>query len=81
MGGALQPLLDTDGDLEELYEKVAPVTNKTTKDHFWLQKEKSQNMSKASVLYYVKKGSKPKDHLLRDQYRIRSRACKAVLKR
>lgn len=52
MGGALQPLLDTDGDLEE---KVAPVTNKTSKDHFWLQKEKSQNMSKASVLLCEKR--------------------------
>ena len=36
------------------------------------------------VCYYVKKGrklKKPKDHLLRDQYQIRSRACKAVVKR
>ena len=32
LGGAFEPVLNTDGDLEELYENVVPVTNKSTED-------------------------------------------------
>ena len=46
LGGTFKPLLNTDCNLEELYEKIVSVTNKTSestnKISFLVQKEKSQ---------------------------------------
>ena len=51
LGRAFQPLLNTDSDLEEPYEKVASVTNKTIEDFVGYKKRKTiENMSEATAL-------------------------------
>lgn len=37
---AFEPLLNTNDNLEELYEKVVLVINKVLVIHFWVSKEK-----------------------------------------
>ena len=69
-------------DLQELYEKVVSVTNKTTEDLVGYKKRKATALLCEERRKLRKKISTTlKNQLLRGQYKIKNRACKAGVKR